>query len=349
MYQENLVISNKQELILLGAGRDQVTLDGSAGVTDQKPAILIEKSQKITVQGLQIVKSRRGVQADDTTGLVLADNSFKDNLRQGVFLQRAEATLTGNLIQKTQPDQDGAHGQGVNLVDSKVVIKENTISENARLGIWAQGSSTVTIQKNTLSDNGGSGSASESVAAIYLLTTTTGSPTATIEENTLNNNRDHGILLAGSAEATIANNGIMKTKPNVAGQPGHGIALVEKARATIRTNEINENARDGVDLFNEAQATLQKNTINSNANNAVVALDSSRLTMEENTITKNKGTGILTFGRTPRIRIIENTVTDNTRWGIWAEFAESVAECRGNTVTGNAGGNLSNTVQSKCS
>jgi pectin methylesterase-like acyl-CoA thioesterase len=58
-YLENLTIRDKQDLILQGAGRDQVTLDGSlrAAERDIIPGILILNSKNITVRGFKIINT----------------------------------------------------------------------------------------------------------------------------------------------------------------------------------------------------------------------------------------------------------------------------------------------------
>lgn len=254
-YFENLTISNKQELTLQGAGRDVVTLDGSAGVAAQVPAILIQTSQKITIKGFQIVKSRRAVQSMGSTGVVLADNRFDNNLRQSVLiLQQSEATLTGNLIQNTQADRDGEMGQGVSLGDtSQIVLKENTISDSALQGVILQTSAQATIDGNTITRNG-----------------------------------EEGIQLLHSSKAQIINNQITGNKPNAKGQWGIGIDVENYAQATIQKNMISNNSSQGVYLSGNSNATLDGNTITGNLNQGIALFNSAQATITNNQITDNK-------------------------------------------------------------
>jgi parallel beta-helix repeat protein len=312
-YLENLTISNRQDLTLQGAGRDVVTLDGSAGVADQKPAILIQNSQKITIKGFQIVKSRRGLHTIGSTGVVVADNRFDHNLRQSVvLLQQSEATLTGNLIENTQADQDGQMGQGVSLGDtSQVVLKENTISGSTLNGVILQTNARATIQRNTISDNNSCG--------VYVV----GAAVATIEDNTINRNTAVGICASDTTDLTIAKNRIIDTRPDAQGKWGRGIQLLKNSRATIRDNTISGNAEIGVTLGQAVQATIQGNTI-----------------------TDNTGHGILVgytdvANETTRAEIASNTVQNNRNCGIRADSDKDITITgQGNTIWGNANGQL---------
>jgi hypothetical protein len=135
-YLENLTISDKQDLILQGAGRDQVTLDGSlrAAERDIIPGILILNSRNITIRGFKIINSRRGLQARNSI-LLLEANAFENNLRQGMAISDSEAQLVSNIVKGTQPDRDGAHGQGIDIFGSQAVLQGNTSVDNADCGL----------------------------------------------------------------------------------------------------------------------------------------------------------------------------------------------------------------------
>ena len=136
-YLENLTIRDKQDLILQGAGRDQVTLDGSlkAAERDIIPGILIRNSKNITIRGFKIINSRRGLEARNSTLLLLEANAFENNLRQGMAISDSEAQLVGNIVKGTQPDRDGAHGQGIDIFGSQAVLQGNTSVDNADCGL----------------------------------------------------------------------------------------------------------------------------------------------------------------------------------------------------------------------
>jgi parallel beta-helix repeat protein len=159
-YKETLTIRNRDGLTLRGAGPDKVTLDGSGPEQkDITPGILILSSRNVTVTGLRITNCRRGLEADDSTLLFVEANTFENNLRNGVNLQRSEGELRGNTIRNTQVDLDGSQGQGVNLSDSTASLIGNTITGSADDGIRSQMSSgpasAVSGSGNVVRDNRG--------------------------------------------------------------------------------------------------------------------------------------------------------------------------------------------------
>ena len=140
-YRETLTIKNKRDLTLRGEGRDRVTLDGRAQEQEEiVPGIRIEDSRNITIRGFKITNGRRGLQANNSTGLVIADNLFEANFRQGIAIgsfrgKPAEARLLNNVVRNTQADLNGAHGQGIDVFGSQAVLEGNTIEGSADCGL----------------------------------------------------------------------------------------------------------------------------------------------------------------------------------------------------------------------
>jgi parallel beta-helix repeat protein len=354
MYTENLTIRNKQDLTLHGVGRDQVTLDGSAGVAAQKPGILIENSKKITIRGLTIVKSRRGVHAINSADLVIADNVFKDNIRQGIYMEKSEAQIIGNVIQDTQPDRSdrgGAHGQGINLNPGKAVIRENTISGSWHFGIAGQRGSTLTIQKNTISGNGKSGRGVDdgagNVGGIAVITPKT---TATIEDNTIADNRMFGIWVASMgapAVATLARNRITGTKKDIDGKNGIGLFVAENGKATLMEDVITGNQDAGIWTTDFASVTVEKGTINENDLYGVYATFNASIALRQTTVSSNKATGIQ-IGATDvadeavQAEVSGSTVQKNGQCGVFVDgdIPSGNVTGQGNTISENVGGQL---------
>jgi parallel beta-helix repeat protein len=357
MYTENLTIRNKQDLTLHGVGRDQVTLDGSAGVAAQKPGILIENSKKITIRGLTIVKSRRGVHMIKSTGVVITNNSFKDNIRQGIAMNGSKAQVIGNLIQDTQPDRSdrgGAHGQGINLFGpgvSEAVIVENTISGNWHFGILVQVGAQATIQKNTISGNGKSGRGVDdgagNVGGIAVITPRT---TATIEDNTIADNRMFGIWVASigaPAVATLARNRITGTKKDIDDKNGIGLFVAENGKATLMEDVITGSQDAGIVVTDSASVTVEKGTINENDLYGVYATFNASIALRQTTVSSNKATGIQ-IGATDvadeavQAEVSGSTVQKNGQCGVFVdgEIPSRNVTGQGNTISENVGGQL---------
>lgn len=341
-------------MTLQGAGRDQVTLDGSAGVAAQKPGILIENSKKITIRGITIVKSRRGVHASNSTDLVIANNGFKDNIRQSILMQKSEAQIIGNVIQDTEPDRSdrgGAHGQGINLNPGKAIIRENTISGSWHFGILGQGGSTLTIQKNTISGNGKSGRGVDdgtgNVGGIAVLTPKT---TATIEDNTIADNRMFGIWVASMgapAVATLARNRITGTKKDIDNKNGIGLFVAENGKATLMEDVITGNQDAGIWATDSASVIVEKSTINENDLYGVYATFNASIAIRQTTVSSNKATGIQ-IGATDvadeavQAEVSGSTVQKNGQCGVFVDgdIPSGNVTGQGNTISENVGGQL---------
>lgn len=348
-YAENLTIRNKQDLTLRGEGRDVVTLDGSAGVVAQKPGILVESSRKITIQGITIVKSRRGVHVIGSTNVVIANNRFKDNVRQGIYLERSQAEIVGNLIQDTQPDRSdrgGAHGQGINLNLGEAIIVENTISGNWHFGLVGQGGSTLTIQKNMISGNGSGGKGVDDgggqVGGIGLFSRKT---TAVIEDNTIADNRMFGIWVAGPAVATLTRNRIIGTKKDIDNENGIGLFASEEGKATLNNVTITGSEGAGTWTTDSAKVTLEQSTVSDNGFHGVYATLNASVTIKQTTVSNNKGTGIQlgatdVSGEAVQAEISENTVQKNGQCGVFVDGDISSVTGQGNMISENANGQL---------
>ncbi|MBI1742385.1 right-handed parallel beta-helix repeat-containing protein [Candidatus Acetothermia bacterium] len=348
-YSENLTIRNKQDLTLQGAGRDNVTLDGSAGIATKKAAIAIEKSEKITIQGFKIVNSRRAIDALNTKQLIVTDNRFEKNLRQSLLLDASEAELRNNLVLNTQKDIDGENGIGIQTFNSVFALDNVTVSGSAAEGISAQGDpselgSTLTIQKCTFTNNGRAiALTSHSKATIRQSTITDNgdlagialyeSATATIEDNTILRNGYAGVFAQDSTDVVVTHNRIAENKSARDKKEGGGVVLRDNSHATIRDNTISGNAQFGVAMFHRSQATLVNNTIAENASRGINLAGSAQATIQENTIARNQADGVLLL-ESAQATIQKNAFADNNSPGI-SMRNNSRATIEENLITGN--------------
>jgi parallel beta-helix repeat protein len=160
-YKENLTIRNRDGLTLQGAGPDKVTLDGNAPEQkDVTPGILILSSRNITVTGLRITNSQRGLEADDSTLLFIEANTIERNFRTGIYLLRSQAEIRGNVVRDSQALSDKpSGGTGIGVYGSRVTLAGNSITGNADAGLLVvmdgDTRSQVTGSGNTIRDNKG--------------------------------------------------------------------------------------------------------------------------------------------------------------------------------------------------
>jgi len=202
-------------LILKGAERDEVVIEGAVS--------LIDEAQAVEIVGLTIASSPNygltlGARAKATiTGSTISDN------RYGIWMEgSAQATITGSTITDNR--------YGIRMRDSsQATIDNNTISDNG-FGIKMEDSSVATIENNTISDN---------FCGILMWD----SSQATIEDNTISGNRS-GIEMVGSSQATIEGNTITDNRDD-------GIRMRGSSQATIAGNNIQDNERYGVALLEQ--------------------------------------------------------------------------------------------------
>jgi parallel beta-helix repeat protein len=160
-YKENLIVRNRDGLVLQGADPDTVTLDGNGPEQiDVTPGILILSSRNITVTGFRITNSQRGLEADDSTLLFIEANTIERNFRSGVYLLRSQGEIRDNVVRGNQCLSDKpAGGSGIAVYGSRVTLIGNNVTGNADAGLsaatYGDARSQVTGSGNTIRDNKG--------------------------------------------------------------------------------------------------------------------------------------------------------------------------------------------------
>lgn len=238
-YQENVAIRDKTDMTLRGAGRGLVSLDGSAGVGDRKPAILIERSQNVTIEGFTITDSFIGIGVFSSSTATIDQTTISRNTNTGLWVtSQARATIQDDTIRDNGfrgidvSDTAAATIRQTTIAGSKevaVVVRDNasaqleqaTISSNQDTGLWILGTAQVTIQNTTISNNSLPG-----VDAID-------NSSVTIQESTISNSKKTGIIGRGSAKVTLDNNQITGNET--------GIQVFENSNATITGNTVSGN------------------------------------------------------------------------------------------------------------
>jgi nitrous oxidase accessory protein NosD len=124
-------------------------------VTNSKVKIIRNKIARSAAFGITIFNSQAEIR----------DNILEDNVLDSIFVthvdgQPSEVQIIGNTISGTKPDNQGRFGRGIEIVLSRAVIANNTISNNAQFGIIAfgagggEGEPPLEIRDNTIAENG---------------------------------------------------------------------------------------------------------------------------------------------------------------------------------------------------
>ena len=232
-YTEN-VDTKLKKITLMGEDRDTTIITGSAA----NPVVKIGTSDT-TLTSFTLIGTPTGIIVQVVT------------LSQNIY-------ITNNLI------KDGANGIELALTSSKVTITDNTIINNAYVGIQLQSSSYDIIQNNTIENNGAQG-----------IDISVNSNHNSILNNSLKNNGEEAILISGlsSTDNTIAGNDISGNKI--------GVRFSSAGSNKIQSNNIEGSSMEGVLLQTSKENTIEKNNFIDNTRQATFKL-SSRNTWESN-------------------------------------------------------------------
>jgi hypothetical protein len=271
-FAETLTIS--KPLTLKGAGPDKTILDGSVGVSRQRPTIRVKDTEKVTITGFTIQKGRRNIEVDNASNVIVANNVIKEGVRQNILYNNgASGEIRENEILDAKLEAPGL-GRGINVVNSEVKILKNKIARSAAFGIILF-ASTAEIRENVLEDN---------VLDSIILIDVDGQP----------------------SDAVIVGNTIMGTKPDEQGRFGRGIEII-LSRAVIANNTISQNAQFGIAAFGSGgeegapPLEIRDNTISENGLWGVALFFEedfglpSKAVLIGNTISGNAGVGVVAF------------------------------------------------------
>lgn len=285
-FAETLSIS--KPLTLKGAGPGKTILDGSVGVSRQRPTIRVKDTEKVTITGFTIQKGRRNIEVENASDVVVANNVIKEGIRQNILYNNGSSgEIRENEILDAKLEAAGL-GRGINVTNSEVKIIKNTIARSEAFGIILFASSAE-IRENVLEDN-----ALDSIILIDI----DGQP----------------------SEAVIVDNTITGTKPDAQNRFGRGIEII-LSRAVIANNTISQNAQFGIIMFGAGgeegtpPVEIRNNIISENGLWGVALLFDedfglpSKALLIGNTISGNAGVGVVAFeGST--VLAVDNRVVD---------------------------------------
>ena len=203
VYLENVTIFKKTELTLRGAqgdnGSSAPTIDGSSRKADRRPGILLQKSESVAIQGLQIALSDTGIWVVDSS-VTISQAEIRENAFGMIIEGTAKVTIE-------ESDISANTDRGVSLFsDAKAIIRKSTISANGSTGgISVSGDASLTLEENTITEN------------VFVGVWVGENAQAAITKNTISNSRTdaqgasgHGVMLLGRAQVEISENEIQE-------------------------------------------------------------------------------------------------------------------------------------------
>lgn len=225
---------------------------------------------------------------------------------------------------------------GIDLRQSQYcLIRNNTITENNRNGIYLLDSQSNVIMGNTFSNNEDVLSCFDSDSNTIIdnvIISNTGygillsGSNNTITENTITLNHKYGIYLQYSNNNTITNNAIILNNEGFIIEYC-GIQLYLSENNLISDNNISYN-KNGISLSSSNSNTITHNTIIENNKSGVSLGESSNNTISCNQMSSHPNSGIKLDSQSSNNTIESNTISYNTL-GIGMEH------CNDNTIESN--------------
>jgi hypothetical protein len=255
------------EVVGSSAGMAAVRVDGGAPGTEVHALAVRGATMGVYVYGSRNVildrlwvhdTADRGVEVDDTQGVVLQGSLVEKGNDVGVHLGGADLTIDATTVRDTLPRADRTGGRGISVeVDGSLVgnltLRGSVLERNRDVAVFAFGTS-VTIETSVIRDTQSRASDDDGGAGIAIEDGHGHRGSLTLRTSILERNHEVAVLVAGS-DATIEATMVTDTQPQVSDQKvGTGIALEsdpitkERTQATIRACLIASNHESGVDV-----------------------------------------------------------------------------------------------------
>jgi hypothetical protein len=200
----------------------------------------------------------RGVEVDDTTGVVFEGSLVETCGGLGVHVGGADLTVDATTVRDSQPRADGTGGRGISVEDDgatlgSLTLRGSLLERNHDVALFALGT-TVTVETSVIRDSQPRTSDSNGGAGIAIEDGHGHRGNLTLRTSILQHNQEVGVLIAGS-DATIESTIVIDTQPQASDQKvGTGIGLEsdpsnkERTQATIRASVIASSHESGVDV-----------------------------------------------------------------------------------------------------
>ncbi len=153
------------------------------------------------------------------------------------MIEKSEAVIESNQITDQKPDGSGVRGYGILIqLGSKAEIRNNTLTRNTDVAIYATERTEVVIDGNQIADTQPNtfGFRGRGIQVGFL-------SKGTVTNNTLTNNLEVGIYIFDTSEATVENNTITGMKNAPESPYAAGIQFSFKVKGTINNNTIDDN------------------------------------------------------------------------------------------------------------
>ena len=260
----------------------QATLRQSTFRGNDAVGISIADSAEATLRGSTVIDSLGGLNVEDSAQATLANNTIEDNERFGIRSRSSEPVQgSDNRMSGNCPDLMGD-------VSAKIrapLVPQTESNELSFPGPYDSLQATIDAVPPS-----GTVAISPGVQPTCL---TLGKPLA------LEGSPDGVVKILGVVSLVDEAQGVEIQGVEIAGSPVGGLLLNGSAEATIIDSSLIRNRFDGIQLFNDSQATIQDSTVAENDSSGIVVEDAAEVTLRNSTIRDNGLFGIRSRSNEP--------------------------------------------------
>ncbi len=265
--RQNVLYNNKasgeiRENEILDARLEEPGLGRGINVVSSEVKIIKNKIARSAAFGIILFAAKGEIREN-----VLEDNVISSIVVNHIEGDPSHVEIVGNTITGTKPDAQGRFGRGIEVILSRAVIANNTISKNAQFGIisfgagGSEGEPPMEIRENTIAENGLWG-------VVLIFESDFGIPSkAVLTGNTITGNLGAGIRAGDQTVLQAAKNRVVNQQaasPDLGA--GDGFWFLPGSKGKLDENVIESNAGCGVrGTANPEVVVGPTNTIQNNA------------------------------------------------------------------------------------
>jgi|GEM_PF-3529672 len=266
--------------------------------------------------------------------VTVLNSNFSHNMNFGIYLEGDNFRMENSHIESNGLGSPGVQ-DGLNVIGENHYIYGNTFSLNDGRALALYGANNSDVLLNILDQNNEDGAVFETADFLYVYgnnITDSGAAglvakdvrNSTFESNRIWSNGKYGIyitpnILTYNERVSVLSNDIYDND--------YGVDLEGLTNSVIDGNDIYTNDRGGVDLSEVYDSDFTNNYIDDNGGwgihgRAGVKLDN--ITFYNNMISNNTGDGILIESTTKRLVFEEDTLVDNSGYGMLVDETSGI-------------------------
>ena len=339
----NNTFSNSEDHGIKLSSSDSTTVDNNTLDSNTDYGIYVSSSEDLILKSNTVSDNNAGIYISNSDDAILSLNTVEDHTSYGVYFADSKRVKVKKNVIKTNKDDalvlssncDDAFidnntvknngetgetsGRAIRLYEvDNTIIYNNSIESNDYSGIVITASNSNSIVHNTIKSNGKYG--------VSITNDLTKSANNTIKDNTINDNMDVAVNING-IYTTVVNNTIKYNEKD-------GIHVSDVgARTTIQQNNIVDNEENAIHVVGN-NALITSNTIDGDTSEmAILVINSRSPSITNNTI--EGGEQGIKIQNTTNVFVYNNTVKDNSGYGIYLLMGSHSGQVKYNTVKSN--------------